>query len=264
MPVCGAFEEDRAQHVGAFEELGGRAVEPDLALLHEVRGLRDREREVHRLLDEDDRGSLRGDVAHERQQLLDDRRREPERELVDHQEPRLLDEGHAEREHLLLAAGEVAGGLVEPVAQHGEELEHALGRRRDAFLVLAVQPAREAQVLGDGQRRERALAARHLHDAAARDLVGRRVRHVAPVEHDGAVRRLDQTGDRLQQRRLAGAVGAEQRDDLAFVDLEVHAEQHLHAVVVHVDVADEEQLHLALLALQASLRPGPRSTSRRG
>ena len=33
--------------------------------------------------------------------------------------------------------------------------------------------------------------------------------------------RLDEAGDRLQQRRLAGAVGAEQRDDLALVDLEV-------------------------------------------
>ena len=34
-----AFEEHRAQHVGPFEQLGGRAVEADLALLHEVRGL---------------------------------------------------------------------------------------------------------------------------------------------------------------------------------------------------------------------------------
>ena len=37
-----ALEEHRAQHVGPFEQLGGRAVEADLALLHEVRGLGDR------------------------------------------------------------------------------------------------------------------------------------------------------------------------------------------------------------------------------
>ena len=60
-----------------------------------------------------------------------------------------------------------------------------------------------------------------MHDAAARDLVRRRVRHVAAVEDDRAVGRLDEAGDRLQQRRLARAVRAEQRDDLALVDLEV-------------------------------------------
>ena len=32
----------------------------------------------------------------------------------------------------------------------------------------------------------------------------------------------------LEQGRLPGAVGAEQRDDLALVDLEVDAEEHLH------------------------------------
>ena len=38
----------------------------------------------------------------------------------------------------------------------------------------------------------------------------------------------DEARDRLEQRRLAGAVGAEQGDDLALVDLEVDAEEHLH------------------------------------
>ena len=61
-----ALEEHRPQHVGPLEELGGRAVEADLALLHEVRGLGEREREVHRLLDEDDRRALLADGLHDR------------------------------------------------------------------------------------------------------------------------------------------------------------------------------------------------------
>ena len=121
------------------------------------------------------------------------------------------------------------------------------------LLVVAVQPTREPEVLRDGQRREHAVAAGHLHHAASGDLVRRCVRHVATIEHDRAVRRLDETGDRLQQGRLPRAVRAEQRDDLALVDLEVHAEQDLHAVVVHVDVAHEQELHLALPALEHHL-----------
>ena len=44
----------------------------------------------------------------------------------------------------------------------------------------------------------------------------------------------------LQQRRLAGAVGAEQGDDLALGQLEVDAEEHLHRPVAHVEVAHDE------------------------
>ena len=78
------------------------------------------------------------------EQLAHDARCEPERELVDHEQPRLLDERHAERQHLLLAAGEVAR-RARPCAPAGS------GRcsstcsvaARDVGLVLAVQPARE-------------------------------------------------------------------------------------------------------------------------
>ena len=38
----------------------------------------------------------------------------------------------------------------------------------------------------------------------------------------------EQAGDALEQRRLAGAVGAEEGDDLALVDVEVEPEQDLH------------------------------------
>ena len=47
---------------------------------------------------------------------------------------------------------------------------------------------------------------------------------------------------RLQQRRLAGAVRAEQGDDLALADVEVDAEQHLHVAVAHVEAPHVEQV----------------------
>ena len=52
--------------------------------------------------------------------------------------------------------------------------------------------------------------------------------------------RLEQPGDRLQGRRLAGAVGADQRDDLAAADLERHALQRVDVAVVGVDVLELE------------------------
>ena len=96
-------------------------------------------------------------------------------------------------------------------------------------------------MLGDGQRREDALATGHLDDAdrGAGGRVG--VRDVATVEVDGAADRVDQTADGLEQGRLARAVGAEQGDDLALSDLHVDAEQHLHAVVGHVDATAGQQ-----------------------
>ena len=120
----------------------------------------------------------------------------------------------------------------------------------------AAQPAGQPQVLAHGQRREHALAAGHLDDAAGGDLVRRGVGDVAPVEDDRAAVGLDQPGDGLEQRRLAGAVGAEQGDDLALADLEVDAEQHLHVAVGDVELADEQQLGPALPALVQRLGPG--------
>ena len=65
---------------------------------------------------------------------------------------------------------------------------------------------------------------------------------VAPVEDDGSALGLGDPADGVEQRRLAGTVGAEQRHDLALVDLHVDAEEHLHVAVGHLDVADEQEL----------------------
>ena len=131
------------------------------------------------------------DAAHDAEQLLDDRRRQAERQLVDHEQLRLGDERHAERQHLLLAAGEVAGHLVEALPQARERLEHVLGRLGQVLGVAAVEPAGGAQVLGDGERREHRLAAGHLDDAEPRGLLRVGVGDVAAVEEDGAADRVD-------------------------------------------------------------------------
>ena len=64
-----------------------------------------------------------------------------------------------------------------------------------------------------------------------RDLVRRHVGDVAAVEFDLAGAGAGLAEDRHHQRRFAGAVGADQRDDLAGIDLEIDALQRLDLAV---------------------------------
>ena len=106
-------------------------------------------------------------------------------------------------------------------------------RRATAAWSLRFDPAGEPQVLPHGQRREHALAAGHHHDALLGDLVGG---HAGDVLRRRSVTDAGACGSsrpvmHLEERRLAGAVGAEQGDDLALVDVEVEAEEDLHRPV---------------------------------
>src|SRR5581483_10814694 len=91
--------------------------------------------------------------------------------------------------------------------------------------------------LVDGDGGEDPLAAGHERHAGPGDGLGIGAGDVPAVERDRPGRRVDEAGQRLQQGRLAGAVGAEKGDDLAVLDVEVHAEKHLHRPVGHVEPA---------------------------
>ena len=75
---------------------------------------------------------------------------------------------------------------------------------------------------------------------------GRQVLHLSTLEYDRALGDVaalgvEQIGNRLQRRRLAGAVGAEQRDDAALWHVERHALEHQDDVIVdHLDIVDRE------------------------
>src|SRR5437870_3395864 len=111
-----AGEEDRAHQVLTVAQRVRGALEADLSLLHEVRPRGELHRDLERLLDEDHGGSPPMELADLLEELGDDDRGEAEGELVDDEQPRLGHERHREREHLLLAAAEVAGTLPDPLA----------------------------------------------------------------------------------------------------------------------------------------------------
>ena len=102
-----SFEEDRSQKVAPGQELGGRPLEPDFALLHEIGAVCDGQRHVDRLLHQKDRASLGVDSPDDLQELLDDGRGQAQGQLVDDQQAGLGHECHAQAELLLLPAREV-------------------------------------------------------------------------------------------------------------------------------------------------------------
>ena len=115
------------------------------------------------------------------------------------------------------------------------------------------------QILEHGHAREDAPALGHLRDAAPDDLVGRR----APVMSSPSSRtapepRAGIAANGHQQRRFAGAVGADQGDDLALGDLEVDAVQRLDGAVEGGDAANGEHRRVSHRA------PPRRCRDRRG
>ena len=59
-------------------------------------------------------------------------------------------------------------------------------------------------------------------DAAARHLVGLEAGDVPAVEHDAAAGRLEEPRDVVEERRLAGPVWSDERENLPALDAEAH------------------------------------------
>jgi hypothetical protein len=106
---------------------------------------------------------------------------------------------------------ELAGALV-PQPERAQDFLDPLGAGRTAE-----HPARK----GDGavDPREHVEAELLRHQADARPQLAPVLRHVLAEGADGPGGRADEAADRADQRRLAGAVGAEQGEDLAAADL---------------------------------------------
>src|SRR6185437_4547485 len=88
----------------------GRAVEHHLALLHDVTVARHRQCRARVLLDQEDGDAeVAVDLADDSENFLDQQRRQTHRRLVHQDHLRPGHQGAADRQHLLLAAGEIAG-----------------------------------------------------------------------------------------------------------------------------------------------------------
>src|SRR5262249_26455393 len=109
-------------------------------------------------------------------------------------------------------------------------------------------------------------ALRDVSDAERRALVGPEATDVAPLVGDAALRGRNAARDGLEQRRLAGAVGADERDELTGADLERHLGERAQPVVRHAEPADRQHPGAPARASQrlpryASITAGLRVTS---
>jgi hypothetical protein len=100
------------------------------------------------------------------------------------------------------------------------------------------------QILEHAHPRKDPPPFRRLRNAAAGDQVRRQIGDIGAVEHhpSGPGPRLTENGH--HQRRLAGAVGADQGDDLAAIDLDVDVAQRLDLAIEGIDPLDiQERRH---------------------
>jgi hypothetical protein len=208
----------------------------DVAVIDDVDALRERERRREVLLDQHDRLPGLRKLATRRHQVADDDRRKSLERLVEQDDLRIADQRAADREHLLFAARQIGAAAAAALLEAREHLVDAV--ERPPFL--RGQPG-EDQVLLDVERAEDAAILVHELHPCLRDLVAFAPGDLHAVELDRSGARRDDAHQALERRALAGAVAAEQRDDLVALDAKRNVEQDVRIAVVAVEPADVEQ-----------------------
>src|SRR4029078_12991821 len=141
--------------------------------------------------------------------------------------------------HLLLAARELPRRLVDTLLEPREIAVDAIEILRDAIAILArIGP--HHQVFADREEREYFAPLRHVAQAQPHDLVGLHALDRLAPKFDRTLLRIENAGDGLEYRGLAGAVGAEQRDDTAAWHLEADAPDGHDRPVIAFDIAEFE------------------------
>ena len=192
------------------------AGEPHLALLHEVRAVGERERDVHRLLDEHDRDARSRSSAAPRRAAPGRRAgaSPSDSSSISSSFGRSTNDCASVSIWRSPPDSEPARwphALAEPREQL-EHLVHPLGDERRLSRRIRKQPIlRFSSTVRPGKTPRPG----HLDDAARRRALRRLARDRLAVEPHVAAVRLDDARDGVERRRLARAVGAEQRDDLA-------------------------------------------------
>src|SRR5229473_574070 len=245
---------DQALERGVVPEqvLRARAMDDAAALQHD-RVARQRQRDLGVLLDQDEGGALLRRHPPDRPgELLDDDRRQALERLVKQQQRRVGHERARERQHLLLAAGEMAAAARAPLAQPREQIV-------DGREMPPPGPRRDREILLDAQRRKDFALLRHPAETGARAPMRRDPREVATAPGDAAAAHAREAHDREQQRRLADAVAAEQREAAAVRDIERQAIEHDGVAVAGAHVLKREQR----VSHGASCPDRPRARARR-
>src|SRR5437762_13567235 len=118
------------------------------------------------------------------EEIVDHRRREAERRLIEEQELGPRHQPARDGEHLLLAAREQPGALVQPYAQAREAFKDRLNVAPD---LVPAPESTQLEVVQHRELRKNLPPLRHERKTARRDLVRRQPRHVLAAEGDRAL-----------------------------------------------------------------------------
>src|SRR4051812_27645722 len=165
----------------------GRPLMDHPAALQRHRGVRQRQRQIEIVVDDDD-GDFLAQPVEGFEQLLDHCGRQALERLVEQQHPHIAGQRARHRDHLLLATGKIIRRAFEPLANAWKVFVDALPGPVHAMAGLPLQPA-ELQILLDAHAREQAAALRHIADAEPRILRRRIADQLVARELDRSVRR---------------------------------------------------------------------------
>src|SRR5206468_11176344 len=103
--------------------------------------------------------------------------------------------------------------------------------------------ATDLHVVEDGHAAEQGNVLEGARDPQLGPLVRFQMRDVAAVEHDPSAHGRIDAADAVEDARLAGAVGPDDGEEVAGVDLEAHPGQGGYAAEAQVQVFQSEQCH---------------------
>src|SRR5207237_10686787 len=149
------------------------------------------------------------------------------------------------RDHLLFATGEEIRRRVESRGELRKEMQDLVVGPGYAVALAALE-APELEVVAHAHAGKQAPSLRNVADAAARDFRRRAASEISAAERDTPVGSAHDADDGLQQRRLTGAVAAEQGDDLLLVHGAARRFDDVALAVERVDPRELEQERRAL------------------
>ena len=167
----------------------------------------------------------------------DDCGRKTERGFVQQQQPRRGHQCAPDRHHLLLSTRQRAGRHVQLVAHRRKQGAYVL-QRTTAFFPRRAHVAAYLEILAYGHACEQPTSLGHDRDAGAAEAMRRDGGHVMAVHRERAGAGRLQARDRIDQRRLAGAVGPHDTGKLACSHGERHVPQRRRCAVAHAQVAN--------------------------
>ncbi len=184
------------------------------------------------------------------EQFEDHGRRQALERLVQQQKFYVARHGARRRHHLLLAAGQVVRRNVHALFQARKIFEDPLLAPYHAVAAVGLaRQAAEREILPHRHAGEQTATLRHVADAHPRDIGRRQACDIAAVIFDGAGRQRHQPGQCFQERRLAGAVAAEQCHDLTLPDIQRRVMKDVAFAVECVDAFKAQNLRGVLPGL---------------